>query len=140
MKRISILFIMVSAINLTVKSQYGRIKEHYSYYGMKDFVLCLGYKGWAIKEFFLNYCAKLADVTVNLNEHDSVVYHNSSIGEDWKVTLAETGENSMTGARIWKVRKYLKEDVFGVTYGDGLSDVNIKALLRAHKKSKVLPP
>ncbi|HUW22036.1 MAG TPA: glucose-1-phosphate cytidylyltransferase [Candidatus Bathyarchaeia archaeon] len=121
------------------KPMLWHIMKIYSHYGINDFILCLGYRGWVIKEFFLNYCAKLADVTVSLNKHDSAVYHNSFIGEDWKVTLVETGEDSMTGARVWKARKYLKdEDIFGVTYGDGLSDINIKALLRAHKKSKAL--
>lgn len=115
------------------------IMKIYSHYGFNDFVLCLGYKGWVIKEFFLNYYAKLSDVTVKLNGKESIVYHNANEESDWNITLAETGENSQTGARIWKIRKYLKDcDIFSVTYGDGVANINIDHLMKAHKETGVL--
>lgn len=113
------------------------IMKIYSHYGIKDFVLCLGYKGWIIKEFFLNYYAKISDMSIDFSKEGSVVYHSSNNESDWKVTLVETGEEAQTGARIWNARKYLEDcDTFSVTYGDGVADVNIKALLDMHKKEK----
>lgn len=116
------------------------IMKIYSYYGIKDFILCLGYKGWLIKEFFLNYRAKVSDVTVTLDGQDSVIYHQGQKEElDWKITLVETGDNSQTGARVWAARKYLEDcDMFSLTYGDGVADINIKSLIQSHKKSGLL--
>ncbi|MDP8229915.1 MAG: sugar phosphate nucleotidyltransferase [Candidatus Gorgyraea atricola] len=116
------------------------IMKMYAHYGIKDFVLCLGYKGWLIKEFFLNYMAKVSDVTVNLNKKGLAVYrHHRNEDLDWKVTMVETGENSQTGARIWNVRKYLEHsNIFGVTYADGVADIDIKELIETHKKSSLL--
>ncbi len=116
------------------------IMKTYAHYGIKDFVLCLGYKGWAIKEFFLNYRAKVSDVTVSLDKQDSQVHHHPGSEElDWKVTLVETGEDSQTGARIWNARRYLEDsDIFSVTYGDAVADIDINALVEAHKKSGLL--
>ncbi len=115
------------------------IMKIYSHYGLKDFVLCLGYKGWVIKEFFLNYYAKISDITVKLRDREPVIYHNVNDDSDWTITLVETGEYAQTGARIWNARKYLEDcDMFSVTYGDGVGDVDIKALMRLHKKSGLL--
>ena len=112
------------------------IMKIYSYYGVNEFILCLGYKGWHIKEYFLNYKTINNDFTVCLGEHNSVEFHNGTDEANWKVTLAETGEESMTGARLWKVRKYLEgDDHFCVTYGDGLADVNIGKLVDQHIQS-----
>lgn len=111
------------------------IMKMYAAHGVKDFVLCLGYKGWLIKEFFLNYRAMTSDLTVQLGAGASVKVHGSVDGEeDWNVTLAETGEDTMTGGRVAAVRKYVEGDQpFLLTYGDGVSDVNIKALLEFHE-------
>ena len=115
------------------------IMKIYAHYGIKDFVLCLGYKGWVIKEFFLNYCAKMSDITVSLDKEMPATYHNHSGEQDWKVTLVETGDIAQTGARIWKAGRYLEDcEKFCVTYGDGVADVNIKELLENHEKSGLL--
>ena len=115
------------------------IMKIYANYGIRDFVLCLGYKGWTVKEFFLNYHTKVSDVTVSLGKSDCIQFYSATDEDDWNVTLAETGEKSQTGARIWNVRKYLEgEKYFCVTYGDGVSDINISDLLDVHKKSGVV--
>jgi glucose-1-phosphate cytidylyltransferase len=102
----------------------------YSHYGIKDFILCLGYKGWLIKEFFLNYQAMTSDISIRLGEHKDVEFHGSSDEKDWNVTLVDTGEASQTGARLWRVRNCLKgEKSFCFTYGDSVSDINIKKLI-----------
>ena len=112
------------------------IMKIYAYYGIKDFILCLGYKGWVIKEFFLNYRAKVADVGLTLGDHNSLRFYNSTDESNWRVTLVETGEDSQTGARVWNVKKYLEgEEHFCLTYGDGVADINISSLLDTHKKS-----
>ncbi|MFH1691077.1 MAG: glucose-1-phosphate cytidylyltransferase [Candidatus Omnitrophota bacterium] len=116
------------------------IMKIYAQYGFKDFVLCLGYKGWAIKEYFLNYFANLSDFTVKLDQKDSILFHDQP-REDWSITLANTGEKAQTAARIGRVGRYLEndsDDVFGVTYGDGIADVDIKKLYDAHRRSKRL--
>ena len=111
------------------------IMKIYAKYGFKDFVLCLGYKGWVIKEFFLNYYSKTSDISFTLGEQDSIIYHNHNDEADWRVTLVDTGEESQTATRIWKSRRYLEgADYFSVTYGDGVADIDIRALLENHKK------
>jgi len=115
------------------------IMKIYAHYGIKDFVLCLGYKGWVIKEFFLNYYAKNSDISLRLGDVNTVKYHSDNDEHDWNVTMVETGENAQTGARIWNVRKYLEDcDIFSVTYGDGVADIDIKALIKRHNDSGVL--
>jgi glucose-1-phosphate cytidylyltransferase len=105
----------------------------YSAHGIDDFVLCLGYRGSAIKEYFLNYRALACDVTVDLGENNSIQFHDSA-AEDWRVTLADTGETAETGARLARVRKYLQnDDLFCLTYGDGVADVDICKLIDFHK-------
>lgn len=114
------------------------IMKIYAHYGIKDFVLCLGYKGWKIKEFFLNYRSMTADCTVDL-AGGNLAYHGEPEGMDWKVTLAETGEDVMTGGRLWRIRKYLEnEEDFCVTYGDGLADINIGDLIHFHREQKTV--
>ncbi|MCA9399736.1 MAG: NTP transferase domain-containing protein [Candidatus Omnitrophica bacterium] len=114
------------------------IMKIYAQHGFKDFILCLGYKGWVIKEYFLNYRAKNSDFTINLGSKD-VSYHSQNDESDWNVTCIDTGEASQTAARLWNVREYLKNtDTFCVTYGDGVADINITELVEEHKNSKRL--
>ena len=111
------------------------IMKSYAQHGVREFVLCLGYKGWLIKEFFLNYRAATTDVTLTLGRHDSVEFSGRSDEEDWRVTLAETGEDTMTGGRVAAIRGYVeKDDLFCLTYGDGVSDVDVTATIAFHRK------
>lgn len=115
------------------------IMKIYAEQGIKDFVLCLGYKGWLIKEFFLQYRAMISDVTVQLGKEHSVQFHGDTEEADWKVTLADTGEEAQTGARVWNARQYLEgTDRFCLTYGDGVADIDLQALLRAHEESNAV--
>lgn len=109
------------------------IMKLYSFYGLKDFILCLGYKGFMIKSYFLNYHANIADVTVQLGRPESVYYHNSHGEENWRVTLVETGESAQTGARVARAGKYVETETFCLTYGDGLGQIDIPRLLQFHK-------
>lgn len=109
------------------------IMKIYASYGLTDFVLCLGYKGYIIKDFFLNYEARMKDFTVRLGSLPGVKYHNDHSEEGWSVTLAETGEVAQTGARVRRVRRYLDEGPFCMTYGDGLGNVNLKELIQFHR-------
>jgi glucose-1-phosphate cytidylyltransferase len=111
------------------------IMKIYAHYGICDFVLCLGYKAAVIKDYFLNYQAMMTDFTISLNNTSNIQLHDSgSINEDWKVTLADTGEETMTGARVSRASCYLADDdTFFVTYGDGVSDIDINALLSFHR-------
>ncbi len=93
------------------------IMKIYAHYGIKDFILCLGYKGWIIKEFFLNYQAKISDISVTLGDNNSLQIHDSSDEDDWRVTLVETGRYSQTGARVWHVRKYLEGEKYFFVFG-----------------------
>jgi glucose-1-phosphate cytidylyltransferase len=110
------------------------IMKSYAHHGFKDFVLCLGYKGWLFKEFFLNYRAMSSDLVVRLGEHGATRFLSSSTEEDWNVLLAATGEAAMTGGRLAAIRKYLEaDDLFMLTYGDGVSNVDMKQLLAFHR-------
>jgi len=110
------------------------IMKIYAYYGYKEFIICLGYKGQAIKDFFLYYEAYTRDFTISFGDDRSVVYHNKREELDWKVTLVDTGLHTMTGGRISRVRDYLgDDDEFMLTYGDGVSDVNIDQLVNFHR-------
>jgi glucose-1-phosphate cytidylyltransferase len=108
------------------------IMKIYSYYGINEFIICLGYKGNMIKEYFANYFLYNSDVTFDM-KHNNMAVHNSET-EPWKVTLVDTGLNSMTGGRLRKVRNYLGNSTFCMTYGDGVSDINIKDLVKFHKQ------
>lgn len=109
------------------------IMRIYAHFGVKEFVLCLGYKGWKIREYFLNFRSMTGDWTICLGDA-GITYHDPLVEADWTVTLAETGEDTMTGARIWKVRKYLEGDEpFCVTYGDGVADIDVRKLIAFHR-------
>jgi len=109
------------------------IMKSYAQHG--EFVLCLGYKGWLIKEFFLNYRAMTTDVTLTLGRQDQLEFHGRSGEDDWKITLADTGEETMTGGRVAAIRRYVEgDDLFLLTYGDGVSDVDVGASLDFHRK------
>lgn len=111
------------------------IMKLYAHHGVRDFVLCLGYKGWSIKEFFLQYEAMTSDLTVHVGAK-TVEYHGSTAETGWRVTLVETGEAAQTGARIWNARRYLEGcPRFCLTYGDGVADLNVTELLAAHARS-----
>lgn len=108
------------------------IMKIYSAHGLTDFVVCCGYKGYVIKEYFANYFLHMSDVTFDMTDNKMEVHHHNA--EPWKVTLVDTGETTMTGGRLKRVRDYLDtEDHFCFTYGDGLSDVDISALISFHK-------
>lgn len=108
------------------------IMKIYSTHGIHDFVICCGYKGYVIKEYFANYFLHMSDVTFDMQQNRMEVHHRYA--EPWKVTLVDTGETTMTGGRLKRVARYLEgEDAFCFTYGDGLSDVDITALVKFHK-------
>jgi glucose-1-phosphate cytidylyltransferase len=111
------------------------IMKTYAHYGLRDFVLCLGYKGHVIKDYFLNFQAMSSDLTVTLGAAQSVEYHNAlTEAEDWKVTLADTGEQTQTGGRIAQITRYLdRSDTFAVTYGDGVANIPLADALAFHK-------
>ena len=100
--------------------------------GINDFVICLGYKGDQIKDYFINYESRSNDLTVTLGQNGAVVQHSNSITENWNITLADTGLNTMTGGRINRIRKYVKNEKFLCTYGDGLANIELKSLLDFH--------
>ncbi|MBF0135215.1 MAG: glucose-1-phosphate cytidylyltransferase [Magnetococcales bacterium] len=108
------------------------IMKLFAHYGMKNFILCLGYKGFLIKEYFLNYEAMNRDFTITLGDQHHISFHRSHTEDDYQVTLADTGLETMTGGRIKAIEGYLQGDTFMVTYGDGLSDVNLDHLLAFH--------
>lgn len=108
------------------------IMKLYAGHGFQDFVLCLGYRGNVIREYFLNYHAMNRDFTINLSRQ-AIEYHGSHNEEDFSVTLAETGENTMTGGRLRRAAKYLNDDLFLLTYGDGIADVDINKLVEFHR-------
>jgi len=107
------------------------IMKTYAAHGMRDFIVCLGYKGHLIKEFFANYTLHMSDVTFNLAAHTMTMHRNEA--EDWRVTLIDTGEATMTGGRLARVIERVQDDAFCLTYGDGLSDVDIGASIRFHR-------
>lgn len=108
------------------------IMKTYAHHGVHEFVICLGYKGYVIKEFFMNYQRHLSNLEINLKDGSTSILESSA--EDWKVTLIETGENTMTGGRLKRVAPYLGNETFCMTYGDGLSNIDITAELAFHKK------
>jgi len=107
------------------------IMKSYSYHGINEFVICLGYKGYVIKEFFFNYYRHTSDLEINLKTGDHQILNSKS--EDWKVTLVDTGAETMTGGRLKRVAPYLGDETFCLTYGDGLSDIDITAELEFHR-------
>jgi glucose-1-phosphate cytidylyltransferase len=112
------------------------IMKIYAHYGLKDFILCLGYKGYMIKEYFSHYFLHTSDVTFNLRKNEIKVH--STISEPWKITLVDTGQDTMTGGRLKRVQKYVGDKTFMMTYGDGVADINIKELVEFHKNRRKL--
>ena len=108
------------------------IMKIYSHFGFNEFILCLGYKGYVIKEYFLNYLTRTRDFTIDLSNSREIQYHDGVYEEDWRITMAETGDEALTGARVFRVGKYIEGDTFMATYGDGVADVNIRDLLDYH--------
>lgn len=107
------------------------ILKNYSHHGINDFIICCGYKGYVIKEYFANYFLHMSDVTFDMSKNSMEVHQQNA--EPWRVTLVDTGENTMTGGRLKRVASYLKDEkAFCFTYGDGVSDVNISSLIRFH--------
>lgn len=121
------------------------IMKIYSHYGINDFVICLGYKGYVIKEYFANYFLHMSDVTFDMQENRMQV-HEKHV-EPWRVTLVETGENTLTGGRLKRVQNHLGQETFCLTYGDGVADVDIGALIAFHQRQRkkatvtaIMPP
>jgi glucose-1-phosphate cytidylyltransferase len=109
------------------------IMKIYSHYGINDFIVCLGYKGYVIKEYFSNYFLHTSDVTFDMRDNKMEIHEK--FAEPWKVTLVDTGEATMTGGRLKRVAPYLDNETFCFTYGDGVSDIDIDALIKVHKKA-----
>jgi glucose-1-phosphate cytidylyltransferase len=113
------------------------IMKLYSHYGIQEFVVCCGYKGYIIKEYFANYFLHMSDVTFDMSRNSMEVHHRNA--EPWKVTLVDTGDQTMTGGRLKRVAPYIENDeLFCLTYGDGLSDVNVGKLISFHRASGVM--
>jgi glucose-1-phosphate cytidylyltransferase len=112
------------------------IMKIYSFHGINDFIICLGYKGHIIKEFFSNYALNRCDVTFDFRSGNMELLNNGS--EPWRITLVDTGPNTMTGGRIKRVRQHLKDETFCLTYGDGVSDIDITSLIEFHKEQDVV--
>ena len=108
------------------------IMKHYSPYGFNDFVICLGYKQYVVKEYFADYFLHTSDVTFDLAKNEMQVHNNYS--EPWRVTLVDTGLHTMTGGRIKRIRDYIGDETFMLTYGDGVSNVDLDALVAFHKQ------
>ena len=112
------------------------IMKMYSHYGINEFIVCCGYKGYVIKEYFANYFLHMSDVTFDMSENRMAVHNQKA--EPWKVTLVDTGDDTMTGGRLKRVARYIQEDeIFCLTYGDGVSDVNITELIAFHRAQQV---
>ena len=111
------------------------IMKLYAHHGHKDFILCLGYKGEVIKEFFRNYHWNLSDVTLSLGKHPQIQYHNNHDEEDWNVTMIDTGQVTQTGGRLQRVLPFIEEDTFLMTYGDGVIDCDINQVIDFHRQS-----
>ena len=109
------------------------IMKTLSYQGINDFVICLGYKGDYIKDYFMNYEARTNDITVKLGKEQGTSFNVQSVSENWTITLANTGLTTMTGGRIHRIKQYVQGEKFLCTYGDGLADLNLKNLLSFHE-------
>ncbi|MFC5528938.1 glucose-1-phosphate cytidylyltransferase [Cohnella yongneupensis] len=108
------------------------IMKTYSFYGINDFIICLGYKGYMIKEYFSNYFLHTSDVTFDLRTNEMTIHKNQA--EPWRITLVDTGEETMTGGRLKRAQSHVGNETFCFTYGDGVSNVNIEQLIRFHKQ------
>jgi glucose-1-phosphate cytidylyltransferase len=114
------------------------IMKHLSTYGVNRFIICVGYKGDYIRDYFLNYRARNNDFTISLGDSQDLVFHSIHQESNWTVTIAETGPLTNTGGRVFAVKKYLEGEKFLCTYGDGLSDIDISRLVRFHEESKTI--
>jgi glucose-1-phosphate cytidylyltransferase len=114
------------------------IMKIYSHYGYNDFIICLGHKGYYIKEYFAHYFLHESDITFDFRGTREKIIHHSHAQEDWRVTLVDTGIDTDTGGRIRRIQRYVEDQTFMLTYGDGVSDVNIQKLVAFHKKNKKL--
>jgi glucose-1-phosphate cytidylyltransferase len=112
------------------------IMKIYSSYGINDFIVCLGYKGYFIKEYFANYFLHMSDVTIDMEQNKLEVHQKGA--EPWRVTLVNTGDNTMTGGRLKQVREHIGNETFCFTYGDGVSNINITELIKFHQEQKTL--
>ncbi len=113
------------------------IMKTYSHYGFNDFIICLGYKGYYIKEYFAHYYLYQNDVTIDLRNGNQISYHKSK-AEPWRITLVDTGLSTMTGGRIKNIQQHIGDEPFMLTYGDGVGDIDIAALVQHHKNTKKL--
>jgi len=110
------------------------IMKYYSSYGFDEFVICCGYKGYVIKEYFADYYLHRSDITFDFSNNNEMIVHNN-VAEPWKVTVVDTGYSTMTGGRLKRVQKYIGDETFMMTYGDGVSDIDLNKLLDFHKKN-----
>ncbi len=124
-------------IEIAGKPIIWHIMKLYTTYGINDFIICLGYKGFVIKEYFANYYLHESDVTFDFSNRSERLVH-ANTAEPWKVTLVNTGANTMTGGRVKRIKDYVGDETFLLTYGDGLADINIASLIAFHKKNKKL--
>ena len=108
------------------------IMKIFAHHGITDFVICIGYRGDVIKEYFLNYEARNNDFTITLGKSHELVFHDQHLESEWRVTVADTGHDTQTGGRVKLIERYVDDDRFMVTYGDGLADVDVSALLAFH--------
>ncbi|MBN4081664.1 glucose-1-phosphate cytidylyltransferase [bacterium AH-315-C07] len=118
------------------KPMLWHVMKIYSHYGHNEFVVCLGYKGYLIKEYFMNYFMHNSDITIDLKNNESTIHDTNS--ENFKVTLVDTGYSTNTAGRLKKVKKYVEDGDFMLTYGDGVADVNLDELVKFHQEKKVL--
>jgi glucose-1-phosphate cytidylyltransferase len=121
-------------IEIGGKPVLWHIMKIYSAYGINDFIICLGYKGYMIKEYFANYYLHMSDVTFDMSDNHMEVHQNKV--EPWRVTLVDTGDDTMTGGRLKRVSSFLQDEDFCFTYGDGISNVNVGELIRFHQRIK----
>jgi glucose-1-phosphate cytidylyltransferase len=123
-------------VEIAGKPILWHIMKIYSAYDINEFIICCGYKGHMLKEYFANYFLHQSDVTFDIKANSTKIHENKA--EPWSVTLIDTGEKTMTGGRIKRVREYIGDETFCLTYGDGVSDLNIKELIDFHRAQKVL--
>tara|TARA_Y100000768_G_C23990123_1_gene691854 strand:- start:3817 stop:4587 length:771 start_codon:yes stop_codon:yes gene_type:complete len=123
-------------INIGGKPILWHIMNHYSYFGYDDFIICLGYKGYMIKEYFNNYFIHNSDIKISLENNNTTVLNRTS--DNWKISLIDTGLDTMTGGRIKRIKKFTENKPFLLTYGDGVSNVDIRKLVDFHKKKNKL--
>jgi glucose-1-phosphate cytidylyltransferase len=112
------------------------IMKIYSAAGINDFIICLGYKGYVIKEYFSTYSLHMSDITLDMKNNKTEIHKNGS--EPWRITLVDTGKDTMTGGRIKRIKKYIGDEAFCLTYGDGVTDLDIRKLIAFHKEQKAL--